>query len=197
MVLWNVPETRAPSGRGTVEAAQRLVASGGPGLVLAWLVKVAARSAGADCSSNVLFPESLCRLKNGIGCEGLPSSPVLLLHVARWWAGLAGDMSQVKSNCCYIARFFVGLFSARSWLTPDRSVQRWDGTVQFIVEGINNRNLSALTDTALNCHGTIPHLKVKWWMIIFFWEILLLPFSSFLDSVRFTVHPRWKYSKVF
>lgn len=47
----------------------------------------------ADCSSNVLFPESLCRQKKKIGLavgwEGLPSSPALLLHVARWWVGLA------------------------------------------------------------------------------------------------------------
>lgn len=40
MALQKVPETQDLSGPGVLEPAQRLAASGGPGLVLAWLVKV-------------------------------------------------------------------------------------------------------------------------------------------------------------
>lgn len=143
-----------------------------------WM-KMGTTSVVSGCSGGVLVHESLSWGKWGLLWSGLCES--YLLHC--YWClcstaeSKSGDVNRLKTNCCFI-RFCIVLFSSLNWLITVISVQKWDGNLQFTGEGVNYRNVSALTETVLNCHEAAPtDLESMWWMKLIFFQKKLLPLS--------------------
>lgn len=102
------------------------------------------------------------------------------------WCGTVvsepADGSQLGANCPVIVRFLFQPLQFPELTQPGRWGEGWDGTVQSVRAEIRNRSTSAVSGTALNCRGTAPHLKLKWWMTVFFEGLLL--FFFFFHPVK-------------